>query len=210
MKSFKKLSLYIIFSVVISLVLCNIVLKIDSDYFSILHTALTNSEDEIIDQSSKNLNNLANDIEILNLFQETYDYYYSYVPENVQNKEGYLLAELYNIYLPTVKILTVQHAFYCYLQALVLGLILGVVVYLIINLNFKFSLLKLLLGAITFVIIVFLIGGFIIGFKNVIRFHLLKYIVWSIISYIAIILINFAAQKNRINKLNQSLSNSNK
>lgn len=214
MKKFKKLFVYIFISVLVTLFVSNIWFKIDSGYFNYFAIAITNSEEEILvdDFFAKTLalkEDFAEDEYMATSFKESYDRYYSLIPDDVENKEAYLLAFILNVISPTMEILQVKYEMQYYTQAFIAGLILGILIYLIINISFKFSWLKLLLGFVIFIAIIFLAGGLIIGIENVIHFHLLKYIVWSIIAYALLIGLNLISQKIKISKLNKNLNISN-
>ena len=211
MKKFKKLFVYILISVLVALFVSNILIKIDNGYFGHFAIAITNSEEEILvdDFFAKTLSlkeTFAKDEYMSTNFKEAYDRYYSLIPDDVENKEAYFLALILNVISPTMEILQVKYEMQYYIQAFIVGLILGIIIYLIINIKFKFSWLKLLLGFVVFITIIFLVGGFIIGIENIIYFHLLKYIVWSIITYTLLIGLNLISQKIKIIKLNKNLN----
>jgi len=206
MRKFKKLFIYIFISVLLTLFVTNICLKIDSGYFENFAVAITNSEEEILDIASNAALELANDDTMLSSFQETYDYYYSNIPANVENKEGYVLAQLININLNYGETFRIKQEIQIYTQSLIAGIIFGIFLYIITAINLKHSWLRLLLGFVIFITVIFIAGGFAIGIENVIHFHLTKYILWSIVGYTVIIGINLLIQKVKINKLNKTLN----
>ena len=206
MNKFKKLFVYIFIGVILTLSVTNIYLKIDSGYFENFVVAITNSENEIHDLANNAALELADNSEMLSTFQETYNSYYANVPDNVENKEGYVLAHILNINLNYVETLRIKQEIQIYTQALIAGIIFGVFLYIITTINLKFTWLRLLLGFIIFLTVALLAGAFIIGIENVIHFHLIKYIFWSIVSYAIIIVINLFIQKIKIKKLNSNLN----
>ena len=206
MRKFKKLFIYIFISVLLTQFVTNICLKIDDNYFENFTIAITNSEEELLDIASNAAVELAHDDDMLSSFQETYDYYYSNIPANVENKEGYVLAHLININLNYVEIFRIKQEIQIYTQSLIAGIIFGLFLYIISTINLKFTWLRLLLGFVIFLAVALLAGGFVIGIKYVIYFHLAKYILWSLVAYIVIIGINLVAQKIKINKLNNNLN----
>lgn len=206
MNKFKKLFIYVFISVILTLSVTNICLKIDSGYFENFVVAITNSENEIHDLANNAALELADNSEMLSTFQETYNSYYANVPDNVENKEGYVLAHILNINLNYVETFRIKQETQLYTQALIAGIIFGVFLYIITTINLKFTWLRLLLGFIIFLTVALLAGAFVIGIENVIHFHLIKYIFWSIVSYAIIILINLFIQKIKINKLNRNLN----
>jgi len=211
MKNFKKLFIYIFISILITLFACNIWLKFDSGYFEKFSIAITNSNEEIlVDEFNSNVlalkESFINDEATAHIFKETYDSYYSLIPADVENKDAFLVALITTVLEPAIETLAIKYEMAYYAQALIAGIILGTVIYFIININFKFSWLKLLLGFIVFLAIIFITGGLVIGIENVIHFHLTKYIFWSIVAYAIIIGVNLTSQKIKINILNKNLN----
>ena len=182
MKLGKKLFVYILVSVLIALFITSIFIKVENGYFEYLAIALTNSQDEIaIDNYTTALESLKKDfIENEEYYKDMYDHYISMIPENIENKDMFIIPFIANVVQPTLNTLSFKYNLGLYAQALTSGIILGILVYVVINANFKFSWLKLILGFIICLVIAFLTGALIIGIKNVVIFHLSKYIfVWN-------------------------------
>ena len=208
MKNTKKLFIYIFFSVLITLFITNIYIKADNGYFKYMSVALTNSKEEIsttfyfdkLETIKKEF------MENPDYYNNTYDRYLEMIPDDIENKDMFILPYISSVLEPTLDSLAIKHELNIYSQACIASIALGVLIYVVTHASFKFSWLKLILGYVICLIITCLAGALVIGIKGVIHFHLVKYIFATILIYAVIIGINFISQKNRINKLNKELN----
>lgn len=206
MKIFKKLFVYIFITVLVTLAITNITLKINSGYFNDFSIILTTPEDEIYNIYYQDALDFSKDTQLLEAYQKSFESAYENVPEHIEDKEGYILFNTYFVTEGYRRAINLKTEITYYTQALVAGIIIGTFIYLVTNLTLKLTWLKLILGFAIFFIIVILGGSILIGFKNIIDFHLGKYIFWSIVAYALSLLANLGIQKMKINKLNKKLN----
>lgn len=208
MKNTKKLFIYIFLSVLITLFITNIYLKADNGYFKYMSVALTNSKEEIsTTYYFDTLETLKKEfMENPDYYNDTYNIYLEMIPDDIENKDKFIVPYISSVLDPTLNTLAIKHQLNIYFQVCIASIALGILIYVVTHVSFKFSWLKLILGYIICLIITCLAGALVIGIKGVIHFHLLKYILATILIYAVIIGINFISQKNRINKLNKELN----
>lgn len=206
MSKFKSIGLYLLIGVIISLVFVRVAVAIDNNEFQNIVVAITKSEKELQNEMSDRYNQLINEQEILEHYENTYDEYMQLVPENAQYKNGYILAGISQMQEYRDLFIT-KELVKLYSIAILVGIVFGLLLYLIANAKVKYNLIKLVLGY----VILFAVASLIIeigftGIATMLEFHAVAYIFTTLLIYIALVVFNVLVQKYRVKKLNKEIT----